>query len=414
MKIRLPAKRIYILVFVLATLFHPGKVYPQEMGKTKDCLKCHPALKNKIAAQKSHDPVKKRQCTLCHNPHAGNIDKLLVRPREELCLGCHKDFSKSLPNAFTHDPVQKGECLKCHDPHSSPRPKLLAAKPIELCDTCHQAKGFLTRKVIHKPLGKKKQCAICHDVHGSGYAYLLKNKSPQLCLTCHQIAVLESGNGHQSFNVKDSSCVSCHSSHSSDREGLILANLHQPYEKKQCRQCHQGDPAQGKMQKPDEKLCLGCHQKVADDFQKSFRHTLGGRQNYCLNCHYPHGSDGPGLRRGKDKNYCLPCHQDVEWKLTGTGKKEFHPLRRKNQCTACHRPHGSDYRLFFESTIETTCSGCHTHQSKFRHPIGESAKDPRNKKGMTCLSCHNPMGADYPFNLLFERSRELCIQCHKR
>ncbi len=407
--------RILIVFFCVIAFVGRAEAAMGEKGMVPgDCLECHPELKKEISSQKAHAPVKKKQCLQCHNPHAANIDKLLVQPRDELCLRCHKELGDSLQTGMGHDPAKKGECLKCHRPHSSPRQHLLVANQVELCGSCHEAKGALNRAVVHKPTVEKRQCSSCHDAHVSGQPYLLEKQLDRLCLGCHKVSDLEGRKGHLGFTVKGSACESCHSPHSSDRKGLLRANMHQPYEKGLCNKCHAGEISGGRMKKSDEGLCLDCHQQVEGDFQKIFRHVQGPRSNYCLHCHGPHGSDEPALRRGKDKTICLRCHENKKWTVTGEEPLVRHPLRSEGRCTACHRPHGSDFRLFLDDDENAICSRCHTHQGKFSHPIGPEAPDPRSKRGMTCLSCHDPMGAEHEYNLLFDRARELCVQCHKR
>jgi predicted CXXCH cytochrome family protein len=60
-----------------------------------------------------------------------------------------------------------------------------------------------------------------------------------------------------------------------------------------------------------------------------------------------------------------------------------------------------------------TCSRCHETQGKFTHPIGEKVLDPRSGQMVACVSCHNPMGTDFRYNLKLSGTKDLCIQCHR-
>ena len=60
------------------------------------------------------------------------------------------------------------------------------------------------------------------------------------------------------------------------------------------------------------------------------------------------------------------------------------------------------------------CGSCHDWEHHSTHPIGEKAKDPRNKNlTVTCLSCHSPHGSDFKKMLHFETQTEMCTNCHK-
>jgi predicted CXXCH cytochrome family protein len=68
--------------------------------------------------------------------------------------------------------------------------------------------------------------------------------------------------------------------------------------------------------------------------------------------------------------------------------------------------------LFFLSDEFTVCTTCHKRHAKFSHPVGADAIDPRSKRDITCITCHDLMGSQYEFALRFDRKKELCIQCH--
>jgi predicted CXXCH cytochrome family protein len=47
------------------------------------------------------------------------------------------------------------------------------------------------------------------------------------------------------------------------------------------------------------------------------------------------------------------------------------------------------------------------------HPVGHKALDPRTKTPIDCITCHNPMEAQFPNIMRLDGSKELCNQCHK-
>jgi len=90
-----------------------------------------------------------------------------------------------------------------------------------------------------------------------------------------------------------------------------------------------------------------------------------------------------------------------------------HPMVSEGRCTACHQPHGSNNRLLFAKDEISGCTECHKRHATFSHPVGAKAIDPRNKRELTCITCHDLMGSEFEFTLRFDRGKDLCLQCHK-
>lgn len=104
------------------------------------------------------DPVRldingKLQCTSCHNPHAFENPKFLVRSldRGDLCITCHvktgwkgsehETASVFYPPGQSDTTVADVACAGCHTPHSAPGSKRLlrSAAEEDTCFECHQA-----------------------------------------------------------------------------------------------------------------------------------------------------------------------------------------------------------------------------------------------------------------------------------
>jgi predicted CXXCH cytochrome family protein len=85
----------------------------------------------------------------------------------------------------------------------------------------------------------------------------------------------------------------------------------------------------------------------------------------------------------------------------------------KGECSSCHRPHGSNYRLMFADTEITLCTKCHERHATFTHPIGKNTVDPRSKRDITCITCHKLMGSPFEYALRQDRRDKLCLECHK-
>ena len=182
------------------------------------CYECHD---RRVFSKKVVHAAVGMGCTGCHNPHAGNNEKLLVAVVPDLCFNCHDkgEFTKSKK----HSPVKAGRCLVCHDPHSSDNPGILVKSLYEICLACHgQVKKSLhTGGVFGKaghPLGGERSmkgavkepvkdpkrkgkifsCASCHNPHSSDEIKLFRYpaKTPsQLCSSCHAIKPVGSTGG---------------------------------------------------------------------------------------------------------------------------------------------------------------------------------------------------------------------------
>ncbi len=158
-------------------------------------------------------------CVSCHTGHGGPMPKLLAQPLMSLCLSCH-DRPIELPdgrrltdmagllrnNPEHHGPVRRADCSACHDPHASPNSMLLVKKypeafyaqfdvrNYELCFSCHFKElvtvergrgvtGFsdgernLHYLHVHKER-KGRTCRACHEVHASKKPFHIREKVP--------------------------------------------------------------------------------------------------------------------------------------------------------------------------------------------------------------------------------------------
>jgi predicted CXXCH cytochrome family protein len=124
-------------------------------------------------AKVKHQPAENGECLACHNPHASETKKLLLKAGDKLCFECHDDLQQALAKApFKHDPAANGECASCHAAHQSSEPKLLLKERTRLCFECHEDKDLAKVKAHENSAGRS--CIDCHDPHLGQDKNLLK------------------------------------------------------------------------------------------------------------------------------------------------------------------------------------------------------------------------------------------------
>ena len=363
------------------------------------CFKCHKRADFQKAVV--HAPVKGGRCARCHSPHVSRYKNLLNRETPGLCFSCHsKEEDRLAGMGYVHTPVKKGQCLACHDPHSASRRNLLKKGMPSLCFSCHKK---MARKFprTHAPFARG-QCLVCHNAHGGMDSSLARASDPAMCLRCHRDSPA-ARKAHLNMSLKRIKCLPCHSPHGSSRKALVRNELHAPFAEKACGDCHQG----GQLKKRD--LCFQCHDDREKDFYTLHNHLLVQSPNPCLDCHSPHASDFKNLLLRDERRLCWKCHKDTY--KTYAESLYSHP--QWGECSNCHNAHGSNQLAMMKGDGNGVCVKCHETQGKFTHPVGEKYRDPRTGEPVTCISCHDPMGAMFKFDLRLSGDKDLCIQCHK-
>lgn len=104
------------------------------------CARCHDVKAEAppyLIAADVHPPYASRQCGICHG-----------ESRTADCLGCHVKLKAQLDkNGSIHNLLEKRNCTLCHDPHASERARLFKRPKDELCTSCHG--GIPTAEFMH-------------------------------------------------------------------------------------------------------------------------------------------------------------------------------------------------------------------------------------------------------------------------
>ncbi|MGK5090348.1 cytochrome c3 family protein [Bdellovibrionota bacterium FG-2] len=154
--------------------------------------------------------------------------------------------------------------------------------------------------------------------------------------------------------------------------------------------------------------CVGCHAKTMGNGNFEFDHYPSG-SGLCKICHEVDSKhlatgDLQAVTTKRSNQDCYRCHFPKD------DKANVHPvlINDENSCVSCHNPHGADRRYFVrENTTGELCQKCHTGIA-----IGKVQHGPVNT-GESCLSCHNPHSSDKPKLLNYDQ-QQLCLTCHDR
>jgi len=110
------------------------------------CIACHEGLRTVQSKKVVHRPLNDGVCTVCHESHSSERnDNFVLKPGNELCLSCHKTMNREThSHPFGVPPKterlikldRQGNlvCISCHEPHAGDEPKLLVKGG---CAKCH-------------------------------------------------------------------------------------------------------------------------------------------------------------------------------------------------------------------------------------------------------------------------------------
>ena len=184
------------------------------------CTTCHEDVGHAMdSATHPHAAMTaEKACLNCHQPHAGDHGQLLRGPTAKLCFQCHDEdvervAGPTIPSiqaaltesAMVHRPAARGECTICHQVHGGERDRLLKGEYVHvysafedasgyaLCFSCHDKNLVLEERTdaitafrngdrnlhyVHVNSPKSRSCNICHDPHAANSKHLLRASFP--------------------------------------------------------------------------------------------------------------------------------------------------------------------------------------------------------------------------------------------
>ena len=348
------------------------------------------------------------QCQKCHEQNA-DLHDFETKDEAEDCFACHDVLALKMQEARRiHEPAEE-DCLDCHDPHGGKVAALLLEVKDEdlgrLCFNCHE-KEIMQQEYEHGPAALGA-CNMCHDPHASNGASLLLAKGLDLCGGCHEEVLELIDSAEQIHDPAEDDCTDCHDPHSGPYPNMLFA------EKRE--------------------LCEECHEDVVETAQKAVvGHDPVTTDDECLSCHSPHASNHAPVLKKAQRDLCLDCHDRqvesgedmlIDMAARLRDNKEWHKPVVEDDCSGCHRPHGSaNFRLLkkpfpagfyskFSKADYGLCFSCHEQElvtveksravTRFRdrnvnlHFLHVNKK----RRGRTCRACHAVHASTEPLHV---------------
>lgn len=301
-------------------------------------------------------------CTVCHDPAAGNPTALST-PGHDLCSVCHEIPESNM--VAPEDPLEQEKCTFCH---TRPDYSVSPWKSSLSDEVKWQHAAHITAEI---------SCATCHTELDTRSIATMPSKA--FCMDCHQ----QSG-------PEMNACAVCHSTITMDsipqfRNGERVAHDSPEIWKKLHGREARVDAAYCAMCHESQNRCDDCHSVMQpDDHTLAFKNRTHGHiaswdRNSCAACH--------------DESFCVKCHQESTPASHHAGWAE----PRNTHCVNCHMP-----------AERTGCVVCHEN---IEH---ESARPSPHSVGIfppNCAECH-PGGLPHQAPHLLN-STVHCVVCHE-
>lgn len=242
----------------------------------------------------------------------------------------------------------------------------------ETCATCHEdvVKKFGTNPHSRLALEHAGKGVTCESCHGPGKAHVEGGGDVT------KIRHFDALNPQQISQT----CLGCHN-------GVHPNYQRSPHAKAglSCLSCHNVHAPKVEtalLKAPQPQLCFQCHSDQKPAFNMPFHHPVNEGSVSCSDCHDVHGSfQANNLRSTADQNaICTKCHAETR------GPFVFeHAAVRAEGCLGCHSPHGSqNARMLNMPSINTLCNQCHSPVAAGTvHGMGAGSASYQ-----PCTSCH--------------------------
>jgi DmsE family decaheme c-type cytochrome len=267
----------------------------------------------------------------------------------------------------------------------------------ETCVECHEGfKEQLTQRKHGQSADARTPMAGegCESCHGPGER--------------HIEVVSEEGEGGglisfagenaESRQLENRVCLQCH------QGGELMhwqSSLHAA-ETLACTSCHQIHKPSAVLDRASQNdVCLQCHTGIRADIYRASSHPIREGNLVCSDCHNAHGSAGPASVNELSVNEnCYRCHAE----LRGPFLWEHYPV--SEDCSLCHRVHGSNHAALLNKSAPFLCQQCHQDiraqgrrhvRRMFDFDFSDTRRRSRFVLGEGCMNCHSRVhGSNHP------------------
>ena len=272
------------------------------------------------------------------------------------------------------------------------------------CMVCHsEGKDPAAHEIFLTPMGISGAADSpfaegshdCETCHGPSAAHRKKQADGS------RLPPMVSFGANTPVDVQNEICMACHS----DGDRLHWTGSMHEEEEVACAACHEvhaaRDPVFDKLAQQEK--CFSCHPRTRSETFQASSHPLRFGEMTCTDCHNPHAGDNDFLLiRSTINDTCYTCHAEKR----GPYLWEHAPVTE--DCSLCHRSHGSNHASLLTQRSPLLCQQCH---SPGGHPAtayttenAENTFQQRFLLAQSCGNCHAQVhGSNHPSGVTITR-----------
>lgn len=261
---------------------------------------------------------------------------------------------------------------------------------VEVCDECHADQVAGMRMNPHGQVADARTPFAgngCETCHGPGTTHFDAEGNCIISLR---------GKFGESVEMRNDICLGCHTGDMMHWPG----STHES-EDLACTSCHGIHTPSGVLERTTQaEVCYRCHQDIRAQTYRLSAHPIRDGKVVCSDCHNSHGSAGPAaLRETSINETCYTCHAEKR----GPFLWEHFPVTE--DCTLCHKAHGSSHASLLNRQPPQLCQQCHQDISTqgrrhVRRFLDFDDPDPARGRlivGESCMNCHSQIhGSNHP------------------
>ena len=267
-------------------------------------------------------------------------------------------------------------------------------------------------------------CAVCHQdkietMQASPHGQASDSRSPfslHGCETCHgpgelhfktegNCAISMTGRYGESVEQRNEICLACHKGGARTH---WFSSIHEA-EDLACVSCHSIHKRNDVIHRNSQiEVCFTCHKDIRAQTLSTSSHPIQENKVICSDCHNSHGSTGPSsLKQFTINENCYSCHAEKR----GPFLWEHYPA--SEDCTLCHRVHGSNHMALLNKPGPQLCQQCHaglgrgegtTHISNYLDFSNADKRRGRFIVEKNCANCHIKVhGSNHPSGAALQR-----------